>query len=109
MVLKASVTVNAERPPPVLSILEGGYDLDAISRSAVAHVRSLARGPPKPRRAYPDPDPDTDTGNLRSTAASAEGGCGDGGGEEEEEEEEGEGGDEVAALAKIIEEMGLLK
>lgn len=30
----------------VVSMLEGGYDLDALGRSAVAHVRALLREPP---------------------------------------------------------------
>jgi acetoin utilization deacetylase AcuC-like enzyme len=30
----------------IVSMLEGGYNLDALGRSAVAHVRALAAGPP---------------------------------------------------------------
>eukprot|EP01041_Mallomonas_annulata_P004881 gene4881-9732_t len=38
--------INVERPPPCVSVLEGGYDLTALASSAVAHVRALAAGPP---------------------------------------------------------------
>lgn len=48
IVLEACVRIDPERPPRCVSILEGGYDLDALSSSAAAHVRALARGYPAP-------------------------------------------------------------
>ena len=47
VVLLACKRINPDKPPPCLSILEGGYDLAAISSSAVEHVRSLAAGFPE--------------------------------------------------------------
>ncbi len=43
-VLAACSRVNLVTPPPVISILEGGYDLDAISRCAVLHCKVLLEG-----------------------------------------------------------------
>lgn len=48
IVMQACVSINAERPPRCLSILEGGYDIEALGNSALAHVRSLAKGYPAP-------------------------------------------------------------
>ena len=42
---------------PVLSILEGGYDLDAIADSAKAHVQALFRDVPLPSGGLPVPPP----------------------------------------------------
>jgi len=53
-VLKACHTVNEANPPPCISVLEGGYDLDALASSAAAHVAALFEGyVPAPRP--PDP------------------------------------------------------
>lgn len=43
-ILKAGLRVNPQRPPKVVSVLEGGYDLNAISRCAIKHVEVLKRG-----------------------------------------------------------------
>ena len=49
IILEACVTVNPSSPIPCISVLEGGYDLDAISRSASIHCKALAKGyPDKP-------------------------------------------------------------
>jgi acetoin utilization deacetylase AcuC-like enzyme len=49
-ILRSCQVINPSCPPPCLSVLEGGYDLSAIARSAVRHVRSLLQGPK--REAY---------------------------------------------------------
>ncbi len=46
IVLQACVEIDENNPPPCISILEGGYDLEAIAESAVAHVKSLLVGHP---------------------------------------------------------------
>eukprot|EP00607_Mallomonas_marina_P009295 CAMPEP_0182418562 /NCGR_PEP_ID=MMETSP1167-20130531/2963_1 /TAXON_ID=2988 /ORGANISM="Mallomonas Sp, Strain CCMP3275" /LENGTH=362 /DNA_ID=CAMNT_0024592825 /DNA_START=307 /DNA_END=1395 /DNA_ORIENTATION=- len=38
--------INPDHPPPCVSVLEGGYDLNALASSAVAHCKVLAAGPP---------------------------------------------------------------
>jgi acetoin utilization deacetylase AcuC-like enzyme len=43
-ILRAGLKVNPRQPPKVISVLEGGYDLNAISRSAVKHVAVLRSG-----------------------------------------------------------------
>jgi len=45
-VLESCRRICLENPPPCVSVLEGGYDLDALAASAVAHVKALAAGPP---------------------------------------------------------------
>jgi acetoin utilization deacetylase AcuC-like enzyme len=50
IIMKACIRIDPDMPPPVLSILEGGYDLEAISSSASVHVRSLANGYPPPSK-----------------------------------------------------------
>lgn len=67
IVLDACTRINSVRPPPCLSILEGGYDIEALGLSVVAHVDALAKGYPTPAKK----------------------------------------GDEVAALASFLEEIGL--
>ena len=46
VVLQACREIDESNPPPCISILEGGYDLNAIAESAVAHVKSLLNGYP---------------------------------------------------------------
>jgi len=67
IVMEACVRINKVSPVPCVSILEGGYHLEAITASASVHVKELAKGFPAP------PAP----------------------------------GDESAALARMIEEMGI--
>jgi acetoin utilization deacetylase AcuC-like enzyme len=43
-VLKSGLRINPQNPPPIISALEGGYDLDAISRSSLLHVKRLYAG-----------------------------------------------------------------
>lgn len=47
LVLEACVKINPSSPIPCISVLEGGYDLDAISRSASIHCKVLAKGYPE--------------------------------------------------------------
>ena len=42
--LESCSKINPSNHVPCISILEGGYDLEAISRSAVCHVKALLRG-----------------------------------------------------------------
>ena len=42
IVVDASRSIDAVNPPPILSSLEGGYNLDALALSAAAHVNVLA-------------------------------------------------------------------
>ena len=43
IVKEAAIRINPEKPVPCVSILEGGYNLGAISESAVAHTQSLIK------------------------------------------------------------------
>ncbi len=43
-ILKAGLRINPYHPPKVISVLEGGYDLDAIGRSSISHVEVLKKG-----------------------------------------------------------------
>lgn len=43
-ILKAGLRINGQNPPKVISVLEGGYDLNAIARSSIEHVKVLKRG-----------------------------------------------------------------
>ncbi len=47
--MEAAVEISPSAPVPCLSILEGGYNLNAITASAAAHVAVLAAGYPQPR------------------------------------------------------------
>ena len=49
IVMEACGEIDQKRPPPVISVLEGGYDIEAIASSALVHVAALAkdRGPSK--------------------------------------------------------------
>lgn len=49
IVLEACHRLNPEHPIPVMSILEGGYDLSAISKSALAHCEVLFEPYPEPQ------------------------------------------------------------
>jgi len=40
----ARIRPKERRPVPIISVLEGGYDLQAISRSAVVHCQALQKG-----------------------------------------------------------------
>jgi len=91
IVLEACVRINPEAPPKCVSILEGGYDLEALGLSAAAHVRSLAKGFP----VTPAP-----------VAATAVAGAADGADGEAPVKPEVVG-DEVAALAKFLKDVGL--
>jgi acetoin utilization deacetylase AcuC-like enzyme len=88
IVLEACVRINPEAPPKCVSILEGGYDLEALGLSTAAHVRSLAKGFP----VTPAP--------VAATAAAA---AADGEAPVKPEVV----GDEVAALAKFLKDVGL--
>lgn len=48
IVMKACVRIDPLNPVPVMSVLEGGYDLTALADSTVVHVNALARGYPIP-------------------------------------------------------------
>lgn len=41
-VLEACVRINPDSPPPCISSLEGGYDLNALADCALAHAKCLA-------------------------------------------------------------------
>ena len=43
-ILKSGLRINARNPPKVFSVLEGGYDLPAIAKSALVHVQALKDG-----------------------------------------------------------------
>ena len=47
LVMKACRKINPVSPVPVVSILEGGYDLNALASSALVHVNALAEGYPE--------------------------------------------------------------
>ena len=51
-VFQACIKINKNNPPRVVSSLEGGYDLKALARSVVAHVKALEKG--YPEEYYPD-------------------------------------------------------
>jgi hypothetical protein len=44
VVMEAALRLNPHSPVPVMSVLEGGYDLPALASSALAHVNVLAKG-----------------------------------------------------------------
>ena len=44
VVLKACYIIDPELPAKCVSVLEGGYDIRALSASALAHVQALERG-----------------------------------------------------------------
>lgn len=46
IVMQACVRINPALPVPVLSVLEGGYHLDALARSGLEHCKVLAAGYP---------------------------------------------------------------
>ena len=48
IVYDAAITINPSSPPPIISALEGGYNMLAISRSALAHVQAMEKGYPEP-------------------------------------------------------------
>jgi acetoin utilization deacetylase AcuC-like enzyme len=48
IIVTACASINSSDPPPILSVLEGGYDLEAIAASASAHVKALSRGTVSP-------------------------------------------------------------
>jgi acetoin utilization deacetylase AcuC-like enzyme len=89
IVLEACVRINPEAPPKCVSILEGGYDLEALGLSAAAHVRALAKGFPVAAAA---------------TAAHADASAPAAGDTAVKPEVVG---DEVAALAKFLKEISL--
>jgi acetoin utilization deacetylase AcuC-like enzyme len=43
IVMEACLEIDSHSPPPVISVLEGGYNIQAIANSAAAHVASLAK------------------------------------------------------------------
>jgi hypothetical protein len=51
IVLDACHRISPEHAVPVMSILEGGYDIPALTGSAVAHVLALVAGSPAKRKA----------------------------------------------------------
>ena len=49
IVYDAAVAINSVHPPPIISVLEGGYNMNALSKSTLAHVRAMEQGyPPAP-------------------------------------------------------------
>lgn len=48
IVMEACVVINPHAPPPCVSTLEGGYNVAAIAKSALAHIQVLEAGYPKP-------------------------------------------------------------
>jgi len=48
IVLEACVKIDPNSPIPCISVLEGGYDLNAIAKSASIHCKVLADGYPLP-------------------------------------------------------------
>jgi acetoin utilization deacetylase AcuC-like enzyme len=49
IVYEAAVAICPESPPPIISLLEGGYNMKALSDSTLAHVRAMEQGyPPAP-------------------------------------------------------------
>ena len=46
VVLKACYMIDPESPTKCVSVLEGGYDIRALSASTLAHVQALERGYP---------------------------------------------------------------
>jgi acetoin utilization deacetylase AcuC-like enzyme len=42
IVVQASRKINESQPPPIISSLEGGYNLEHLASSAFAHVQVLA-------------------------------------------------------------------
>lgn len=48
VVMEACVRINRTNPPPCISVLEGGYNVGAISRSSLAHCKALDEGYPAP-------------------------------------------------------------
>lgn len=98
-VFDACLRVNAARPPPVLSILEGGYDLQAISTSAVAHCEVLQKRCMKHLHgSSSDAALSADASKDVGDTADDDGGNENGGAKH--------GGDEVAALAEFLQELG---
>jgi acetoin utilization deacetylase AcuC-like enzyme len=43
-ILKSGLRIDSQNPPPIISALEGGYDLDAITISSLLHVKRLLQG-----------------------------------------------------------------
>jgi acetoin utilization deacetylase AcuC-like enzyme len=70
-VAAAAASPSPGAPPAVryLSVLEGGYDLPAIQRSAVCHVRAMLRGlPPVPPPTTPTTGTDADADAVKDKA-----------------------------------------
>jgi acetoin utilization deacetylase AcuC-like enzyme len=53
LVMKACRKINPDAPVPVVSALEGGYDLEALASSVLVHAQALAAGYPE----LPPPPP----------------------------------------------------
>ena len=97
IVMQACVTINPTKPVPVLSILEGGYDLTALASSALEHCKVLAAGYPKaPTDAAVVAE---GTGAAEAAAAGAT--------EEDAEGPSKHKGDEAAALAEYIKGLNI--
>jgi len=117
-VLEACVRICPERPPPCISSLEGGYDLNALAECALAHAICLASfqipAPIVESNAAPQDD-NIAAGNEPQEAVAAEVGAVEGiGGERDGVEDDAkvdddgdEDGDEIAALEKFVEFLNL--
>ena len=46
IVYDAAMVINPVKPPPMISVLEGGYNVFAISNSALIHVKAMEKGYP---------------------------------------------------------------
>ena len=90
IVMQACVTINPTSPVPVLSVLEGGYDLNALASSALEHCKVLAAGYPAPL---------APGGAAEAAGAAAE--------EEDAEGPSKHKGDEAAALAEYIKGLNI--
>lgn len=91
--LRLSAQTDRKTKVKVFSALEGGYDLDAIARSAVWHVRALREGFAGVAEDYFASVQESEKQRRRG---------------EEAEAASAYGGDEVAALQAELEGMGLL-
>lgn len=96
MLSALKLSVVKQKRVKVMSVLEGGYDLDAIARSSVCHVRVLQEGFQGIAEDYHAYQRTVTEQKVRGAEAK-----------EDEEDEEGYGGDEVAALRAHMEAMGI--
>jgi acetoin utilization deacetylase AcuC-like enzyme len=98
IVMEACVKINPQSPVPVISILEGGYNLDALAASALAHVQVLAGGYPKSPGGVDEADSagDADDDDVKGE-----------GSDDAAKAKSKYGGDEAAALADYVKGLNL--